>query len=239
MSKPFQVSVLGLKKVFDMPGSWGEDEYRALLTRLEIEDIDEIESKDLLDFVTMALQDLEPEDAGDQVLAHKLGSSVTAGSRQNIVQDLLEGQRPWEELSDIRLHARVFAASQLLYQALPKLFPKPDMMQLTLRLQARSAEAIQLLRAAPEAAFVTRVLADGMDEHSILERLFDEQLAARSFPEADGIIWHAEFGEVSDDGASAVLTVYSSQHWLHDLEDIDEFESGAYNDSDDDEDDED
>ena len=105
------------------------------------------------------------------------------------------------------------------------------MMRATLRLQALTAEAKKLLARPPEAAFVTRVLADGMDEHSILERLFDEQLAARSFPEAEGIIWLAEFGEYSGEDNSAVLTVYSSQHWLHDLEDIDEFESGAYDDS--------
>jgi len=230
MSKPFLVSVLALKKIFDMPGSWSEAEHRALLNQLEIDDVDEIENKDLLDFVIMALQDLEPEEAGDQVLACKLAGRVTAGSRQNIVQDLLEGQRPWEELSDIGLHARVFAAARLLYQAIPSLFPKPDMMQLTLRLQARNDEAKKILAEAPEAAFVTRVLADGMDEHSILERLFDEQLAARSFDEAEGIIWLAEFSEHSDGGASAVLTVYSSQHWLHDLEEIEEFESSAYND---------
>ncbi len=236
MSKPFHVSVLGLKKIHDMPNTWAEEDYRALLTRLEVDDIDEIESGDLLEFVLMALQDLDPEEAGDQVLAYKLGSDVSAGSRQNIVQDLLEGQRPWEELSDIRLHARVFAASLLLYQAMPRLFPKPDMLQLMLQLKARNAEAKALLARPPEAAFVARVLADGMDEKSILERLFDEQLAARSFPEANGIIWLAEFGEPHDDGPSVTLTVYSSHHWLHDLENVDEFESGAYNDCTDDED---
>lgn len=239
MSKPFVVSVLGLKKIHDMPNTWTDEDYRALLTRLEVDDIDEIESRDLLEFVLMALQDLEPEDAGDQVLAYKLGGDVSAGSRQNIVQDLLEGQRPWEELSDIRLHARVFAASLLLYQAMPRLFAKPDMLQLMLQLKARGAEAKALLARPPEAAFVTRVLADGMDEHSILERLFDEQLVAHSFPEADGIIWLAEFGEPDADGSSAILTVYSSHHWLHDLENVDEFESGAYNDSPEDDEDED
>lgn len=231
MSKPFRVTVLGLKKIYDLPGSWGEDDYRALLNRMEVDDVAEIDSRDLLDFVLMALQDLDPEDAGEQVLAYRLPNRVSRGSRQNIVQDLLEGQRPWEEHADIRLHAGIFAASLLLYQALPRLFPRPDMMRATLRLQAQTSAAKEMLARPPEAAFVTRVLADGMDEHSILERLFDEQLAARSFPEAEGIIWLAEFGEHSAEDNSAVLSVYSSQHWLHDLEDIDEFESGAYDDS--------
>lgn len=237
MSKPFHVSVQGLKKIHDMPGTWAEDDYRSLLNQLEIDDIDEIASEELLDFVLMALQDLEPEEAGEQVLAYKLQDSVTAGYRQNVVQDLLEGQRPWEENADITLHARIFAAALLLYQALPKCFPKPDMMHLTLQLQARTEAAKSLLAEPPEAAFVTRILADGMDEHSILERLFDEQLLARQFPEAEGIIWLAEFSEQSADGASATLTVYSSHHWLHDLEEVDEFESSAYNDGDEEDDD--
>lgn len=231
MSKLFQVSVLEMKKIYDLPGTWTEADYHGLLTQLEIDDVDDIAGEDLLDILLMALQDLEPEEAGDQVLAYKLRQSVTPGSRQNIVQDLLEGQRPWEETSDIRLHGRIFAASLLLYKALPKLFPRPDMMQVKLRLQGLKPEAKDLLGEAPEAAFVTRILADGMDEHSILERLFAEQLAAHSFPEAEGIVWLAEFSEAADDGLAAVLTVYSSQHWLHDIEDVDEFESNAYNDS--------
>lgn len=240
MANRFHVFVLALKKTHDMPGTWSEDDYRQLLTRLEVEGFDELTGDDLLDILLMALQDLDPEDAGDQVLAYKLQNRVTAGSRQNIVQDLLEGQRPWEELSDIALHGQVFAAALLLHKACPRQYSRPDMMQLTLRLEGQVAEAGPLLASPPEAAFVTRVLADGMDENSILERLFDEQLAGRSFPEAEAIIWLAEFSEQSSEhNGSAVLNVYSSQHWLHDLEDIDEFESNAYNDSEAGDDDED
>lgn len=236
MTKLFQASVLGLKKIYDMPDSWSEAEYRAILEELEVDDVADMAGDDLLEILLMALQDLEPEQAADFVLANKLASKVTPGVRQNIAQDLLEGQRAWEEVADIRLHAKVFSAALLLYKAFPKSFPKPDLMQLTIQMQALKPEARKLLAEQPEAAFVTRVLADGMDENSILERLFDEQLVANSFPEAEGIIWLAQFSEQTD--SSAILTVYSSAHWLHAMEDIDEFESNAYNDRDDDDDDE-
>ena len=72
-----------------------------------------------------------------------------------------------------------------------------------------------------------------MDRHSILERLFDEQLISHSFPEANGIIWLAEFGEeVSEAKRSVTLTIYSSVHWLKAMRTISEFESSAYNDYD-------
>ena len=87
-----------------------------------------------------------------------------------------------------------------------------------------------------EAAFVTRMLADAMDANSILERLFEDQLAGRNFPEAEAIIWKTDISDRSDDGSSATLTVYSSIHWLDAMEDIDEFESRAYPDGADDDD---
>lgn len=237
--KPFLVKVVELKKAYDLPNSWRDDDYRALLQRLEIEDVDELSSADLLDILLMALQDLGPEDAADAVLAHRLEDRITAGSRRNIVEDLLEGQRSWEEFADIALHAAIFTAAVLLYRAFPGSFAKPDLMKLTLRLQPRTAEARQVLESPPEAAFVTRLLADAMDEHSILERLFDEQLRAHAFPEAEGIVWQSHYDGQAETGDDAVqLTVYSSEHWLEDMESIDEFESAAYNDHEpDDEDD--
>lgn len=240
MQPLFNVTVLGLKKLYNLPGSWNEQEYRELLQVLEVEDVDQLSGSDLLDFLFMALQDLEPEQAADTVLAHKLKKSITPGARQNIVQDFLEGQKPWEEVADITLHARIFCAAFLLHLAIPKLFPKPDLMQLRLQVQGLKPEAKPIFSAPPEAAFVTRVLADGMDENSILERLYDEQLVAKTFPEAEGIIWKSEFSDVTEAGqGSAILTVYSSAHWLVAMDTVTEFTSRAYNDREDNDEDDD
>lgn len=233
--KHFDVSVTGLQKIYDMPGSWSEAEYRALLRELEVDDADELGGSDLFEILLMALQDLGEEAAGERVLANKLQKPVSRGVRENIVQDLLEGSREWEEAADIFLHRDIFAACVLLYAAFPKLYPRPDMMRLDLRLQATDSAGRALLKEAPEAAFVARMLADGMSEKSILERLYDEQLFGHSFPEAEGIIWLAEYDDISTEGAQATLTVYSSRHWLQAMSEVDTFPSGAYNDRPDDE----
>ncbi len=235
--KHFHVEVMELKKVYDMPGSWSEEDYRNLLNQLEIEDVEEISNEDLLDFLLMGLQDLELEESADLVLKYKLSDKITPGSRRNIIEDFLEGQRPWEEAADISLHAGIFAAGVLLNKTFPGTFGRPDMMKLTLSMRALTPEARKLLQSPPEAAFVTRLLADGMDEQSILERLFDDQLTSHSFPEADSIIWAAQYEEQSSpDGGSTLLTVHSSEHWLEDMESISEFDSSAYNDQDTDDD---
>jgi hypothetical protein len=233
MPKPqFQVKVTGVKEVHDMPGTWSDSDYHELLAQLEVDGLEQVSGSDLFEMALMALQDMQPDDAADAVLACKLGRDISSGARQNIVQDLLTEQRPWEEAADIRLHARIFAAAVLLQQALPKSFAKPDMIKLSLEVRACTPEASALLAQPPQPAFVTRMLADAMDSHSILERLFDEQLAAQHFSEAAGIIWLAQYqrdaGEAAD---TANLTVYSSEHWLESMRSISEFESSAYNDS--------
>ena len=57
MTKLFQVGVLGLSKIYDMPGTWTDDDYRSLLQQLEIDDIDEIAPADLLDFMDLLYKD--------------------------------------------------------------------------------------------------------------------------------------------------------------------------------------
>ena len=235
----FDVSVAGLQKIYDMPGTWNEEDYRALLRELEVDDVDDLAGADLFDILLMALQDLGEEQAGERVLARKLTKPVSRGVRQNIVEDLLEGSREWEEAADIFLHRDIFAACVLLHAAFPKVYPKPDMLRLELRVKARSGAARTLLSEPPEAAFVARMLADGMSEKSILERLFDEQLAGRKFDEAEGIVWLAQFSESGADHAEALLTVYSSRHWLQAMAEVDEFPSSAYNDRPDEEDEDD
>jgi len=229
----FEVSVVSVQEIHDMPGTWSDDDYHQLLIQLEVDGIDDVYGSDLLDMTVMALQDLEADAAADAVLAYKLGGSISAGARGNIVEDLLDDQRPWEEVSDIKLHAPIFAAAVLLQKAFPASYARPDMMRVILQVNAAIPEAAALLSKQPEAAFVARMLADAMSENSILERLFDEQLLAHSFPEADGIIWRAEFDDQSlAENPSVRLTVYSSGHWLDAMASISDFQSNAYNDTD-------
>jgi len=229
----FNVSVVSVKDVFDMPGTWLEADYRQLLTDLEVDGVSDIPEADLLEMTLMALQDMEADDAADAVLGYKLGKQISAGARDNIVLDLIEDQRPWEEAADINLHAPIFASSVLIQKAFPKNFTRPDMMQVIFEVNALELEAVELLSKNPEAAFVARMLADALSENCILERLFDDQLLGNYFPEARGIIWHAKFiDHPTTQQNSASLVIYSSDHWLKGIETVTNFQSNAYNDAD-------
>ncbi len=229
MPNQFDVSVIEFKKVDDMPGSWDDKDYHNLLNMLEVDGLDEVSGEELLEMSIMALQDLEPEKAADNVLAYKLRNAVSAGVRQNIIQDMLENDSPWEEYADISLHKYLFAASVLLHKAFPSSFSKPKIIRLSLEIKTSQFKMRDLFLTKPNPAFVARILADGMDEDCILERLFEDQLLSHHFPEAENIIWHAEYPDLKeDDVITAKLVIYSSTNWLEDMENIEDFHSTAY-----------
>ena len=232
MKPLFEVSVVDQIEIHDMPDTWCDDDYRILLKQLDMDDIEELFGLELFEMLIMALQDKEPSDAADIVLAYKIEKEISAGARQNIVYDLLEGQRPWEEWANISLHSKIFAAAVLLEKAFPSKFKMPDMIQLTLFVKGLNKAAISILSAPPTAAFVARMLADGLDEKSILERLFSDQIGSQHFPEAEAIIWCAKFdARLPIHNSGTNLIVYSSEHWLKAMQTVTEFQSTAYNDA--------
>lgn len=71
-------------------------------------------------------------------------------------------------------------------------------MCLILDISTQQQHAKHLFSEKPEADFVTRMLADGMDDHCVLERLFEDQLLSHHFPEANNIVWNAEYTDFKD-----------------------------------------
>lgn len=137
-------------------------------------------------------------------------------------------EKLWEEDSDMTLHEQLFNVGSLLYAAYPSKFPEPDAVRVALQITATNELAKEVLSQPLSESFLVRLLADGMDEGAVLHRLFDEQLAGRSFPEADSIVWVVEAETV---GQGAVEThVISSDYWLDPLRNTKSYESSAYGD---------
>lgn len=68
-----------------------------------------------------------------------------------------------------------------------------------------------------------------MDENSILNRLYSEQINGTSFQEADGIIWVLE--ELSRSEKTREFKIISSSLWLGDLAEVTNFEAQTHADS--------
>jgi hypothetical protein len=115
----------------------------------------------------------------------------------------------------------------MLYWAFPKNFGEPDIAKLRLSIRALTPESGKNT-AHPTASFLTRVLNDGMDQHNLLNRLFDESLAANTFAEAEHIIWQFEAEGTPDNTKEQTIVIYTSWNWVEDLKGISQWESTAF-----------
>lgn len=226
MNFKYQVHVLEMKEVHEIPNAWTNDDYKNLLNNVEYEDVDSIACEELKEMTAMALSDVALEEAVEQTLLVRLGDKLTKGQRHNLVQEL-QDERLWEEYSEIDMHEELFNVSTMLYMAYPKKFPEPDIVRITINIKAlNTPSAINIKE--PKASFLARLLTDGMDDHNIIYRLFDEQLASNSFPEAEHIIWQADINEFDEENQSTTITIHTSWNWVDELKGVKEYESKAY-----------
>jgi hypothetical protein len=222
----YSVKLIELKEVHEIPLVWTEEEFRRLLHFVEYEDVQGIPAEELKDMACLALTDFEVEEAAAKVLEFRLGERLNKGQRQNLAIELQE-EKIWEEYADLSLHEELFHVSCMLYWAFPKNFREPDIARLKLSITPLTQES-RLNSAAPTAGFLTRVLNDGMDEHTLINRLFDESLIANSFPEAEHIIWQFEAHGAKENSNDNTITIYTSWNWVDDLKGISEWESTAF-----------
>lgn len=213
MNSIFDVLIMELKTVYDIPEIWTAELYRQLLQATEYDEIDEIEAADLPEMTLMALQDMKPETAAETALS-VLAADLSVGVRQNLAHDMKE-QRMWEEFGTPEYHKAIFATAVLLNQAFPKIYLRPDIARLILKVTPDNAATSSQL-AAPTSATAARLIAEGMNENSTLHRLYAPQLTNGRFPEADTIIWQAQARNLGAESAEWVI--YGSWYWLRPLQ---------------------
>ena len=232
MSKRFDVNIVSIKEVHELPHAWTATQYEQLLHALDFYDTDGLTEDDLAEMTIMALQDMEePEDAADKVLALALGDTASKGVRQQLLHELQE-ERAWEEHGDMTRHAQIFVAAGLLNRAFPDVYPTPDIARLTLNIVPRDSSARGLLTDPPTPAFIARLLAGGMDDHSALNRLFEDQIAGEQFPEAKSIVWRIETDLPHDNGdhSGSAIVAYVPWHWIAPLKSVKHFTAAAHSD---------
>ncbi|MGB5646237.1 MAG: hypothetical protein WBM55_03875 [Muriicola sp.] len=222
----YTIQLLELKEIHEIPQVWTEDELRKLLQFVEYDDVQEIPVNELKDMACLALTDFEVEEAAVKVLEFRIGDRLNKGQRQNLAIEL-QDDKIWEEYSDLSLHEELFHVSCMLYWAFPKNFKEPDIARLKLSIKSLTPESGKNI-ANLTAAFITRVLNDGMDKHNLLNRLFDESLEANTFVEAEDIIWQFKTEGTQDNAKEQTVVIYTSWNWVEDPKGISEWESTAY-----------
>lgn len=227
MKATFEVRVVRFSVMKELEGVWLADDFLKLLELMEFGDTSGIDASELRDICLMSLQDLQPRDAATLLLQYKLGEKLGKGEISNMSSEMLD-EKLWEGDSDMTLHEQLFNVGSLLYAAFPTTFPEPDAVRVTLRVAAANESAEEVLSGPLSESFLVRLLADGMDDGAVLHRLFDEQLAGASFPEADSIVWIVHTEAIGDNAVEA--DVISSGYWLDSLRNTRSYESSAYED---------
>ncbi|MEP4380859.1 MAG: hypothetical protein ABJ215_04510 [Alphaproteobacteria bacterium] len=225
MNGSFKVKVLSFSNILEIEDARAPRDFAALLEAMEYGDTSGLSDDELREMCVASLQDLPPVDAACLVLKHDMGDVLRDGQIRNLAGEMID-EKLWEEYADSALHERMFNAGSLLYAAFPQTFPEPDAVRVKIEVTASNSPARALLTASPDESFLVRLLADGMDRHAILHRLYDDELKGHSFPEAEEVIWIVRT-ETAGDGVLHI-EVISSGYWLDALDETEAYESQAY-----------
>lgn len=228
MKNHYRVEVLQIKEVHELPGAWTSDRLKAFLAHLDYDDWDSIPENELKEMASLALSDMSPEEATLSLLEFRLGDRLSKGMRQSLIDDFRgSSSRVWEQFSEIALHEELFNVACMLHWSFPRKFSEPDAVQVDLRITAHNPKAESNL-AEPSAAFLARILNDGMDDHNTIHRLYEDNLASDSFAEAKDILWIISNGDFDPNTHSNTFTIHSSWCWLEELKGMQEFDSEAF-----------
>ncbi|UOQ55252.1 hypothetical protein [Hymenobacter cellulosivorans] len=219
--KNFTVERLSFETLSALPDSWTNQDYRELLLLLDFEEAGEIEPAELKAMCLMALTDLEPTEAAQLVLTYLFADQLTPGQVENLAHQMLT-EKLWEENPQLHQHEGFFKATQLLYEAYNGKFPRAEAVRFQVQFTAAEADDLTLFAHQPEAPLL-RLLAPGMPDNTLLKRLFGDQLAGTSFPEAPFIIW--QLRTIRQEATTLVLEVVGSAYWLDDFKYADTYEA--------------
>ncbi|MEQ9187705.1 MAG: hypothetical protein RLP15_08210 [Cryomorphaceae bacterium] len=213
MNHAFSIEVLSHSIIHALPDAWSSDDYVSLLDLCDFDGADAVSKDELFEYVAMAMQELDPADAAEIVLKHRLGDRLKAGQIQSMAHDMLE-ENLWEEYGDMSMHEELFNITSLLYTAFNGKFPHPDAIELVMTIGSKTPDGVQALRSLDE-SLLARVLAFGQDDHAIINRLFDDKIAGPYFEEAKDIIWKFAIQERAENSVTVHIT--TALYWAKGL----------------------
>ena len=229
----FTVERLTFATLTELPHSWQAADYRALLGQLNFDNSDALPEAELKEMCQMALTDLEPREAAVAVLTYLFPEELTAGQIENLAHQILT-ERLWEENPELPLHRGFYQATQLLYEAFNGTFPSVKAVEFQVKCTAANAADLTVFGAdasdrATAAAPLLRLLAAGLPDNALLNRLFSDHLAGEKFAEAATILW--ELRAVAKTADSVTFDVVSSAYWLEDFKYADTYSAPTHADA--------
>lgn len=216
----YEINILSFSTINALPNSWDDSDYLALLSKMDYDNPEEIQPSDLKEMCMMSLTDFEPNDAAEIVLDYLAADQLSKGQIENLAHQMVT-EKLWEENPNLSLHQIFFSATQLLHDAFNGTFPRTEAVQFLVKVGGD----ISIFEENPAPAII-RVLAPGMSDRSLINRLFSEQLEGTKFEEAKDMLWQLNTIEKSD--SAVTFEIVSSAYWFDDIKYADKYETSSH-----------
>ena len=221
MKTTFNIELLKFSTIYELPNGWNSLNYKELLEAMDYGDASDLAENELKEMCLMSLSDNEPEEAAKIVLEYVFKDRFNAGQINNLSHEMLD-ESMWEEYADLAEHEEFFNVHQLLYQAYNGKFPYPEAVQFKIQITTKNKENLEIFDENSE-PLIIRLLAQGMPENTIINRLFSENLKGGQFKEAKDIIWQLKKEKSTEN--SIVFEIVSSEYWFKDLKYVNGFDA--------------
>ena len=194
------IEISDIKTVNQLEDYWKLEDFKNLLEAFDIQGIEGIKPKEILEYLNMAINDLEPTEAAEIVLQYKLGDTLNEGQIQNIAHEMTI-DRVSEEYPDPELHYDLFNINQLLYRAYNGKFLNTEATVVLFKLS--SSEEFEINK-----EVLLKSLVPGLQENNLVSRLFDDQIKGEvEFVDAAKVIW--TFKE-----ENGTIQLVTSDYWI-------------------------
>lgn len=221
MKLHFKIEPQSFKLIEELPNVWNKNNYEELLNIMEYGDTSNLSLEELKEMCLLYISDNEPDEAAKIVLEYIFGERLKKVQIDNISNEM-QDEKIWEEYADLSMHEEFFNATQLLHQAFNGKFPHPEAIKFKVKITAIEKSGYDLFDEDTEANLI-RLLVQGMEKNTLINRLFDEQIESGNFKEARDIIWQYEQEKNSENTNS--FDIISSKYWLQNLKYAKTFEA--------------
>ena len=220
----FKVEIIKFSTITELPNAWNSKKYNDLLELMDYGNVNDIPSEELKETCLILLSENEPEDAAVIILKYIFNERLNDGQIDNLSNEMRD-EKIWEEYADLSLHEEFFNATQLLYETYNGKFPFPEAVKFEFKVSTKKEEDFSVFDSPTEPALI-RLLAKGMPENALINRLYHDQLEGEEFKEAENIIWQLQ--KEKQDSNSIIFSIISSTYWFKDLKYAESFEATTH-----------
>lgn len=225
----YKVEISNFKNLHELPDYWNASKYKELLNQMEYGDSSDLDDKEAKEMCLISLSDYEPEEAAKLVLAFVFEEELNSGQIDNLSNEMLT-EKLWEEYADIKFHERFFNCHQILFDAYNGKFPNTEAIFFNMTIIPLESSQLKLFIGDNLEPQIVRLLASGMPQNAVINRLYKDEIKSETFPEADHILW--QYKRVEDTPELIKFSIISSNYWFKDLKYSAEYEGESHPDVD-------